>query len=140
MKETITSRGVTFRRPQGDEKAEQASIVNLTGQLGGRVYTLGTTRATCCGVCGSPSTDRSTRQTEGLGDLAIYLPPPRGSTGWVFLWIECKGRGGTLTPEQVAFREINVAAHVGHVVGGLDAFIDYLEAGGWVRTRSVCGT
>jgi hypothetical protein len=140
MKDTITSRGVTFRRPLGDEKAEQASIVNLTGQLGGRVYTLGSRRATCCGVCGSPSTDRSTRQTEGLGDLAIYLPPPRGSGAWVFLWIECKGREGTLTEAQVAFHEINAAAHVQHLVGGLDAYLEYLEAGGWVRTRSVCGT
>jgi hypothetical protein len=138
VKDTITSRGVTFRRPMNDEKAEQASIVNLTGQLGGRVYTLGSRRATCCGVCGSPSTDRSTRQTEGLGDLAIYLPPPRGSTAWVFLWIECKGREGTLTEAQVAFREINAAAHVTHLVGGLDAFLDFLEAGGWVRTRAVC--
>jgi hypothetical protein len=137
----ITSRGVMFPRPLADEKAEQASIVNLTGQLGGRVYVLGTRRANYCGVCGSPSTDRGTRQTEGLGDLAIYLPPPRGAGGaWVFLWIECKGRGGTLTEEQVAFRAINQAAHVAHVVGGLHAFLEFLEAGGWVRSRSVCGT
>lgn len=137
MKDTITSRGVTFPRPLQDEDSEQASIANLVGQLGGRVYTLGTRRANCCGVCGSPSTDRGTRQTEGLGDLAIYLAPPRGSaTAWVFLWIECKGKGGSLTEAQVRFREINQAAHVAHVVGGLHAFLEFLEAGGWVRTRT----
>jgi len=137
VKDTITSHGVTFPRPLADEKSEQASIVNLTAQLGGRVYTLGTVRATCCGVCGSPSTDRGTRQTEGLGDLAIYLPPPprRPGGAWAFLWIECKGRGGTLTEAQVAFRAINQAAQVAHVVGGLDAFLEFLEAGGWVRPR-----
>jgi hypothetical protein len=134
MKDTITSRGVTFRRPVGDEKTEQASIRNLTEQIGGQVYTLGTTRALCCGVCGAPNTDRSTRQTEGLADLAVYLPPaPRGSGGWVFLWIECKGRRGTLSDAQVKFRQVNQAAHVSHLVGGLDEYIAFLAAGGWVR-------
>ncbi len=138
MKDTITSHGVTFPRPLADEKSEQASIVNLAGHLGARVYTLGTVRATCCGVCGSPSTDRGTRQTEGLGDLAIYLPPPprRPGGAWAFLWIECKGRGGTLSEAQVAFRAINQAAQVAHVVGGLDAFVEFLEAGGWLRART----
>lgn len=137
MKDTITSRGVSFRRPLGDEKTEQGSIVNLATLVGGKAYVLGTTRATCCGVCGSPSTDRSTRQTEGLPDLAVFLPPaPRWpGDGTAFVWIECKGRRGVLSPEQVAFRELCVAAHVHHVVGGLDEFIAFLEAGGWVRTR-----
>ena len=134
MKDTITSRGVTFRRPIADEKTEQGSIVNLTAQIGGKAYVLGSRRAIACGVCGSPSTDPSTRQTEGLADLAIYLPPaPRGSGGCVFLWIECKGRGGTLSEEQLEFRQLNQAAHVQHLVGGLDEYIAFLAAGGWVR-------
>lgn len=141
MKNTITSRGVTFRRPVGDEKSEQGSIVNLTEQLGGKVYVLGSRRAICCGVCGSPSTDPATRQTEGLGDLAIYLPPPPArqavcpQLAWTFLWIECKGRGGTLSEAQLVFRQLNEAARVHHLVGGLDEYIAFLEAGGWVKTR-----
>ena len=135
MKDTITSRGVSFRRPLGDEKTEQASIQNLVAQLGGTVYVLGSRRAMCCGICGAPSTDRSTRQTEGLGDLAVFLPPTRRQLdrAWHFVWIECKGRRGELSPEQVRFRELNQAAGVPHVVGGIDEFVAYLERGGWVR-------
>ena len=142
MKDTITSRGVTFRRPLGDEGTEQGSIRNLVTLIGGEVYTLGTKRATCCGVCGSPTTDPGTRQTEGLPDLAVFLPPPPTrqavcpNLASTFVWIECKGRRGSLSLEQVAFRDFCLAAHVHHVVGGLDEFIAFLEAGGWVRTRT----
>jgi hypothetical protein len=139
MTATTTSRGVTFRRPTLDEKSEQANIKLLVGHLGGRVYTLGTRRAQYCGTCGCTNTDQGTRQTEGLGDLAIYLPPsPRQvranpDAPWVFLWVECKGRGGTLTPEQVEFRYINQRAGVVSLVGGLDAFLEWLSIGGWAR-------
>ena len=137
MKSTITSRGVTFLRPVRDEKSEQGSIVNLVAQLNGKVYVLGTRRAQYCGICGTRTTDQGTRQTEGIGDLAIYLPPPTGhrNGAWTFVWIECKGRDGTLSEEQVEFRQHNLAAHVQHLVGGLDEFIVFLEAGGWLRTR-----
>lgn len=136
MKDTITSRGVSFRRPMHDERAEQASIRNMVEQIRGVAYTLGTVRATCCGICGAPSTDPTTRQTPGLGDLAVYLPPPprQASRGWTLVWIECKGRGGTLSVEQAAFRELNVRAGVAHVVGGLDEFLAFLTAGGWIST------
>lgn len=136
MKNTITSRGVTFRQPAGDERSEQGSIKNLLEQLGALVYTLGTVRATCCGVCGSPNTDPTTRQTPGLADLVVYLPAPRRqpARGWTMVWIECKGRRGTLSLEQVAFRELNLRAGVAHVVGGLDELLEYLTAGGWVNT------
>jgi hypothetical protein len=136
VKDVITSRGVTFRRPLGDEKSEQGSIVNLTGQIGGKVYVLGSRRAVCCGVCGSPTTDPSTRQTEGLPDLEIFLPPPRARAGvvsWTFLVVECKGRGGTLSEAQVEFRQLSLAAGVPHLVGGLDEYVAYLIAGGWVK-------
>ena len=137
MTATTTSRGVTFVRPMGDEKTEQASIRNLVGQIGGVVYTLGTVRAICCGLCGAPSTDPTTRQTPGLADLAVFLPPaptlPVNDGAWVFLWVECKGRRGTLSNEQVRFRQFCQAAHVHHVVGGLDEFVAFLRAGGWVR-------
>jgi len=137
MKDTITSRGVTFARPSADEKAEQASIINLIEALGGRAYVLGSRRAQYCGLCGARNSDQGTRQTEGLGDLAVYLPPPPRirdlGTSWCFLWIECKGRGGTLSAEQVRFREINLKARIAHIVGGLDAVLAWLKAGGWVK-------
>lgn len=136
MKNEITSRGVTFKRPVADERTEQGSIKNLIAQIGGVVYTLGTVRAVCCGVCGAPSSDPTTRQSPGLADLVVYLPPPKRSParGWTQVWIECKGRGGTLSLEQVAFRELTLAAGIAHVVGGVDEVIEYLTAGGWVNT------
>lgn len=138
MRTTTTSRGVTFPRPTADEKHEQAQILNLVAQLGGRAYVLGTRRARYCGVCGSRTTDHGTRQTEGLGDLLVYLPPPPpkrvGTAAWVPLWIEVKGKGGTLSAEQVQFREINLRAQVAHIVGGLEAVVAWLETGGWLRS------
>lgn len=139
MKPTTTSRGVTFARPSHDEKTEQSQVCNLVYALGGRAYVLGSRRAQYCGVCGARTTDQGTRQTEGLGDLAVYLPPPPWlrrrdpDAAWVFVWIECKGTGGTLTPEQVEFRAINERAHVAHVVGGIDAFFEFAQTGGWVK-------
>lgn len=134
---TITSRGVTFARPFADEKTEQASIINLVAQIGGVVYTLGSRRAQYCGVCGSRTTDQGTRQTPGISDLLVYLPPapPRrvGRAPWVPVWVEVKGKGGTLTAEQVAFRDITTRAGVAHLVGGVDAVVEWLAAGGWIR-------
>jgi len=133
---TTTSRGVTYLRPSLDEKTEQANIQNFVGQLGGSVATIGTRRARNCVACGTPA-DMSTRQTEGLPDLAVFLPPaPRGpepAGPWVFLWVEVKGRGGTLTAEQVIFREFCNLARVPHIVGGFDQFLEFARAGGWVR-------
>ncbi len=140
MKVTTTSRGVSFLTPQGDEKHEQAQITTLVEALGGVVYTLGTRRQRFCPVCGAP-TDQATRQTPGLGDLAVFLPPaprlraaPGARPAWIFLWIEVKGRGGALSPEQVTFREINERARVQHLVGGIDEFMRWLTAGGWIRS------
>jgi len=137
MKPTITSRGVTFARPGGDEKSEQASICNLVEALGGVVYTLGSRRAQYCNLCGARTTDQGTRQSEGLSDLAVYLPPPPRArdvtAAWVFVWIEVKGRHGTLSQQQVYFRQVNYRAHVLHLVGGFDSFLEFCQRGGWVR-------
>jgi len=138
---TKTSRGVTFLRPVQDEKREQAQIVNLIEQLGGAVYVLGTRRAQYCGLCGGKTSDQGTRQTPGIGDLFVLLPPsprPRegASTALVPLWIEVKGKTGSLQPEQVMFRSQCLAAHLGHIVGGLDEVMAWLERGGWVRTTT----
>jgi len=138
MSETITSRGVTFPRPAADEKTEQASILNFVHLLGGRAYVLGTRRAQYCALCGVRNQDQGTRQTEGIADLAIFLPPANSartdvSRGWTFLWVECKGKSGTLSVAQLEFRDFCVRARVPHIVGGIDAFLAWCEAGGWVR-------
>jgi len=135
---TTTSRGVTFPRPTADEKTEQASILNLVHLLGGRAYVLGTRRGQYCGLCGGRNTDQGTRQTEGIADLYVLLPPapttyPQPGTAWAALWIEVKGRGGTLSPEQVAFRDFCARSRVPHLVGGIDAFLAWCQAGGWVK-------
>lgn len=111
--------------PQQSEKAIQAQIVNLIRRIGGTVN-----------VIGRPSpadgrTHRGTGQTPGLPDLYAFLPlrvgvPMQG------VWIEVKAKRGKLRPEQRLFMEMCHAANVPHVVGGLDAVIDYLQAGGWV--------
>lgn len=132
MKATITSRGVTFRRPASDEKTEQGSILNLVGHLGGVAYVLGTRRAQYCGVCGGRNQDQGTRQTPGIADLYVLLPPTPTASRWTPLWIEVKGRGGTLSPDQVAFRDACVRTQHAHLVGGLDEVIAYLAAHGWI--------
>ena len=67
----------------------------------------------------------------------MFLPPaPRSKLPggpWVAIWVECKGKGGTLTAEQVTFRRYCRAANVPHVVGGFDEFTAWLELGGWLR-------
>ena len=132
-----TSRGVTFRKPTADEKAEQAQICTLIGALGGVFYVLGTRRAQYCGLCGGRNQDQGTRQTPGIADLFALLPPPpttypQPGTAWVPLWIEVKGRGGSLSLEQLAFRGHCAHAGLVHLVGGVDEVIAYLEARGWL--------
>jgi len=132
-----TSRGVTFRRPLADEKAEQAQILTLVAALGGIPYVLGTRRAQYCGLCGGRNQDQGTRQTPGIADLFVLLPPPptpypQPGTLWEPLWIEVKGRGGALSPEQVRFREQCHHAGLTHIVGGLDEVLAVLESRGWI--------
>jgi len=136
-----TSRGVSFRRPTQDEKTEQGSILNLIHQLGGKAYVLGTRRAQYCGLCGGRNQDQGTRQTPGIADLYVILPPapttyPQPDSPAVPVWIEVKGRNGTLSPDQVAFREHCQRTRHAHIVGGVDEFIDTLTTGGWLRDKS----
>ena len=137
-----TSRGVTFRRPVADEKTEQGSIINLLEMLGGIVHTLGTRRAQYCGLCGGRTTDQGTRQTPGLPDLYVVLPPaptpyPQPGTPSVALWIEVKGKGGTLSHEQVMFRARSLAADVPVLVGGVAEVVAFLETHGWLKPTEV---
>jgi hypothetical protein len=137
-----TSRGVTFRRPTLDEKAEQAQILTLVAALGGVAYVLGTRRAQFCGVCGGRNQDQGTRQTPGIADLLVILPPApttyaQPGTPWVPIWIEVKGRGGSLSLEQVAFKRYCDDCKHPHIVGGLDAVVEFLEQRGWLVARTL---
>jgi hypothetical protein len=111
-------------RRRQPEKAEQAAIVRLLRLIGARVWVLGTRR---------PRGDYpGTCQTPGLPDLIACLParegrPPRR------VEIEVKAAAGRLSPAQADYAAHARAAGIDHVVGGLDAVLAYLRAGGWVR-------
>src|SRR6187455_1777040 len=127
-----TSRGVSFRRPVADEKSEQAQILTLVHAIGGVAYVLGTRRAQYCGTCGGRNQDQGTRQTPGIPDLYVLLPPsptpyPQPGTPSVAIWIEVKGRGGTLSLDQLAFREHCQRAGHAYILGGVDEVITCLS-------------
>ena len=137
MADLQVSRGVTFRRPTQDEKAEQAQILTLVQALGGIAYVLGTRRAQYCGLCGGRTQDQGTRQTPGIADVFVLLPPttttaPEAAGLWTPIWVEVKGRGGQLSPDQVLFRARCASAGLVHLVGGIDEVITYLEGRGWL--------
>ena len=122
------------------ERGEQAGIVKLLRSLGAKVYTLGTTRRT--------GDYQGTMQSPGLPDVLAFLETTRvhGSTrGDVtvclqakqLLAVEVKAAGGRLRPEQAEFRELAIAAHVAHVVGGLDDVVAWLIAHGYLRDSHV---
>lgn len=117
-----------FRVP---EKTVQQQVIHLLRDIGAAVYVLGTKRAR--------GDWQGTRQTPGIPDLWVFLPPRKvadhsGPTG---LWIEVKADGGRLRPEQESFRYGCQLAGVGHVVGGVDEVVQHLVAGGWVQTNAV---
>jgi hypothetical protein len=105
------------------EKAEQAHIVQLLRWVGGQVYVMGTRRRR--------GDHPGTMQTPGIPDLMAFLPPRAGSTRRVFLFIECKARGGRMSPEQREFRELAIGAELAHLVGGLDTVIAWLAEQGY---------
>lgn len=118
----------TPKLPRVPESAEQQHIVQLARSLGGRVYVLGTKRK---------RTDfQGTCQTPGVADLVVFLPRRSPREGWQFLFIECKGRGGRLRPEQVMFQELCRWAEVEHLVGGFNAFIAWLAARNYVKAEN----
>lgn len=108
------------------EKQEQAAIVDLLKSIGAAVYVLGHP---------SPAdgrTYRGTGQTPGVPDLYAFLNTVDGSSKGVGLWIEVKRTGGRLSVYQGAFKLDCRVRDIPHVVGGVDAVIDHLEAGGWL--------
>lgn len=123
------------------EKTEQANVVQLYRSIGATVFVSGTTRrkGDRCPSCKAfvPNRDHGTHQTPGIPDLFVFLPPaPRISSTPEPLFHEVKAVGGRLRPEQQQFRERCLDAGVLHVVGGLDAAIEFLVRTGRARTES----
>lgn len=109
------------------EKDEQADIVRLLRSLGAAVYVSGTVR---------PRGDTpGTRQTPGIPDLEAFLPRRgTGGNGYRLLKVEVKrSKGGRLSPDQQAYRDVCQAADVPHVVGDLTAVMGWLVAEGYLR-------
>jgi len=110
-------------QPRVSEKAEQHHIVQLARSIGGQVWVLGTTRRR--------GDFAGTMQTPGVSDLILFVP--RRPEGRELVFLEVKGQGGRLRPEQIQFRECCLAAGATHLVGGLDRFIAFLVERGLVK-------
>jgi hypothetical protein len=109
------------------ERAIQAHVVRLLRHVGADVYVLGTTRRR--------GDYHGTMQTPGLPDLIAFLPRALG-----VLFVEVKAPGGTLRPEQAAFRAscmALVSSQVYHVTGGLDAVMLRLMQLGLLKADQV---
>jgi hypothetical protein len=116
---------VAALRRRQPEKAEQAAIVQLLRSLGAAVYVLGTRR---------PRGDYpGTRQTPGLPDLLVFLPAGRISSRSELLWIEVKTHQGRLSPAQREFARHCAFAGVYHLIGGVDAVIEWLADRGYLK-------
>lgn len=107
------------------EKAEQAWVIDLFSKCGCVVHVLGTRRKQMetCVHCHKPTPirDQGTRQTPGLPDLWVVVPPnrlPARVEGLAF-WYEVKREGEKLRPEQQAFRDLCLRAGVLHYWGPL---------------------
>ena len=116
--------------PRVSEKVEQAHIVQLLRSLGGYAFVIGTHRRR--------GDYQGTMQSPGVPDVIGFVPvrtetPDR----WVFVFIECKGRGGRLRPSQIVFRDLCKFAGIPHVVGNLDAVIAWLIERGALKAQQV---
>lgn len=114
------------------EKVEQEHIVRTLRLLRFEVYVLGHP---------SPADGRrfrGTGQTPGLPDLVAFSPlrVTDAGAGRDCVWIEVKRAGGRLRFEQAIFREQarQVGGRMHHVVGTLDAVIEWLVAERWAKT------
>lgn len=118
------------------EKFEQADGLRLLQSLGGRVFVSGTVRVRPNPSCPSCLRNQSTRQTPGIPDVEVFLPPPRklilGPRRDRLLKWEVKRVRGKLSPEQARYRDLCELAGVAHVSGPLDALIGWLVAEGYL--------
>ena len=95
-------------------------MIKLLRSVGGQVYVMGTTRRR--------GDWPGTMQTPGIPDLMAFMPsrPLVGIAHPILLFVECKADGGRIRPEQAEFRAWCQDAHVEHVLGTLDAVIQWL--------------
>jgi hypothetical protein len=113
------------------ERQQQAQIVALLTSLGGKVWTLGTTR--------KRRDHHGTMQSPGLPDLIAFIPTKHQTEArhWEFLVVEVKAKGGRLRPEQQTFRDLCHAAGIPHIVGDLDAVFAWLLDKGYLRREQI---
>ena len=108
----------THAKARVSEKVIQAQGVKLLRMVGARVYVTGTTR---------PKGDyQGTCMTPGLADVLAFVPVAGDRSTYRLLCWEAKAEGGRMSPAQVQFRADCAAAQVPHVVGDLDALIEWL--------------
>lgn len=100
------------------EKIEQQNIINFFCTIGGVVYVLGTRRA--------KGDYHGTRQTPGMPDLIAFVSN-------MHVYVEVKSQRGRMSIEQRIFAANCERANVEHVVGGLDAVMDWAKGKGLVR-------
>lgn len=124
------------RAPRVSERVEQEQIKTLIRSVGGKVWSLGTTRR--------GGDYQGTMQTPGFPDLCAFVPVPTVNAAGQslgrqpqLLFVEVKARGGRLRPEQALFRDECGFAKVEHVVGGLDAVLAWMLVRGVVTESSV---
>lgn len=73
-------------------------------------------------------TDQKSTIGNGVHDFTIYAP-----NGRVFN-IECKAKGGKMTPEQLAWsKELEMLGHASHQVVSLEQFVDLVSGGSTPR-------
>lgn len=130
---------------QRPESIEQTNIVRTVEMLGGKCYVLGTKRGTVrCIHCAKPTPEhQGTKQTPGVSDVLAFLPHRKlatPSTVLVFVEVKAEARAnhkhGGMSAEQVEFREWCLAAAQHHVVGGFNAFANWLIAQGFCSEQS----
>jgi len=102
-------------------------MVDLLKAVRADVYVLGTRR-------GKEDSHFGTRQTPGLPDLFVFLPPLPDTPYRQVLWIEVKTPLGKLRAAQRVFRALAEEANgLRYLVGGIDDLIALLEQGGWLK-------
>lgn len=132
----------TRRQPVQREKVEQAHILQLCAVLRARVYVSGTrrSRGRACPQCGTfVAEHQGTRQTPGIPDLEIFLPPPPAVPGFAHrrlqLKWETKATGGRRNADQDEYASWAADAGLHYGCGTYDDFIawclryGYLSAG-----------
>ncbi len=102
------------------EDAEQKAMVRLLRSIGGQVYSLSQ------GYRPGGKRHATTRQTKGLPDLWVFLPPRQ-----IAFWLEVKKKSGHVKPEQIVFGHRCEANGVPYCRGGVDDLKKFLTRFGY---------